>query len=418
MFSKVQGANRALAGKLSDVSLGELIGFFCSQRKTGRLRVDYPKMPGVFYIHNGRLVDAKIGALNGNDAIFYALILSPDTIKSLGDLDLVQRVLYEAGMATADTSTITFEFNPSILSTRHTISEPWSNLIMKGIERLENGIPPEDPFAGEDRFDPAYFELFTEFTSSHSHSFLNGAREDKPLDTLITDLTNSSDNNQIYNDEYEDGSSYEEVEETRRGRPWLKIAAGVVLCVMAIGLWKLIFSGKEETLAVTPTPTSIFKPHVISPTPETADNLNNQGSNGAEGNNHKSEEPAFVKVTPKRKQVVAEAEDGAITISPSADSSESSEPILVGDGSEIEASAKATEGSSHSDLLLIKVKMTYDEEGRVQEAKVLNPSDATSVHEATVLRKARMKRFPAGKSGTATMNFPVSTLGSSSDISQ
>jgi hypothetical protein len=35
----------ALTGELTDLSLAELIEFFCNQRKTGRLKVVYPPAP-------------------------------------------------------------------------------------------------------------------------------------------------------------------------------------------------------------------------------------------------------------------------------------------------------------------------------------------------------------------------------------
>ena len=40
----------ALTGHLSDLSLSELIEFFCNQRKSGRLKVLYPQGAGYFYL--------------------------------------------------------------------------------------------------------------------------------------------------------------------------------------------------------------------------------------------------------------------------------------------------------------------------------------------------------------------------------
>jgi len=51
----------ALTGHLSDLSLSELIEFFCNQRKTGCLNVLYPQGHGCFYLQTGSVVDAKIG---------------------------------------------------------------------------------------------------------------------------------------------------------------------------------------------------------------------------------------------------------------------------------------------------------------------------------------------------------------------
>src|SRR5258708_19299658 len=65
----------ALTGELSDLSLAELIEFFCNQRKTGRLKVIYSVGPGYFYLQAGSVVHARIGSLRGIEAAFYALTL-------------------------------------------------------------------------------------------------------------------------------------------------------------------------------------------------------------------------------------------------------------------------------------------------------------------------------------------------------
>ena len=53
----------ALTGELTDLSLAELIEFFCNQRKTGRLAVAYPHAPAYFYLQSGSVVHASIGSL-------------------------------------------------------------------------------------------------------------------------------------------------------------------------------------------------------------------------------------------------------------------------------------------------------------------------------------------------------------------
>ena len=65
----------ALTGELSDLSLAELIEFFCNQRKTGRLKLIYPIGPGYFYLQSGSVVHARIGSLRGIEAVYYALTL-------------------------------------------------------------------------------------------------------------------------------------------------------------------------------------------------------------------------------------------------------------------------------------------------------------------------------------------------------
>ena len=106
----------ALTGHLSDLSLSELIEFFCNQRKTGRLKVRYPKGAGYFNLQTGSVVDAKIGVLRGIDAVYYALTL-PNAA---------------------------FEFSASAEATERTINQPWTQVVLEGLRRLDEGmIPPE-----------------------------------------------------------------------------------------------------------------------------------------------------------------------------------------------------------------------------------------------------------------------------------
>src|SRR5215210_3034571 len=118
----------SLNGQLSDLHLSELIEFFCNQRKTGRLKIDYPLAPGVFFIKEGELVDAKVGALNGKDAVFFALTLA----------------------------SATFDFSPGMGSSRRTINESWASVVLEGLRRIDEGAMPDfDVFNGEDDLDEA-----------------------------------------------------------------------------------------------------------------------------------------------------------------------------------------------------------------------------------------------------------------------
>ncbi|HKQ52416.1 MAG TPA: DUF4388 domain-containing protein, partial [Pyrinomonadaceae bacterium] len=107
----------ALSGQLSDLSLAELIEFFCNQRKTGRLKVAYEVNPGYFYFDRGDLVDARVGSLNGVEAIYYALTLA----------------------------NASFKFSPSFEATRRTIHQPWTQVTLEGLRRLDEGIKPKAP---------------------------------------------------------------------------------------------------------------------------------------------------------------------------------------------------------------------------------------------------------------------------------
>jgi len=95
----------ALTGDLSDLSLAELIEFFCNQRKSGRLKLIYSIGPGYFYLQAGSVVHARIGSLRGIEAVYYALTL-PNA---------------------------SFTFSPAFESPEHTINQPWTSVVLEGL---------------------------------------------------------------------------------------------------------------------------------------------------------------------------------------------------------------------------------------------------------------------------------------------
>ena len=111
----------ALTGHLSDLSLSELIEFFCNQRKSGRLKVLYPKGAGYFYLQAGSVVDARIGVLHGIDAVYYALTL-PNA---------------------------EFEFSVDVEAKSRTINQPWTQVVLEGLRRLDENIAPGIAFPAE-----------------------------------------------------------------------------------------------------------------------------------------------------------------------------------------------------------------------------------------------------------------------------
>ena len=62
-----------LTGHLSNYPLSDLVGILRHQRKSGRLLIEYPKGPATFFFQNGELIDARLNALTGLQAICVAL---------------------------------------------------------------------------------------------------------------------------------------------------------------------------------------------------------------------------------------------------------------------------------------------------------------------------------------------------------
>jgi len=111
----------ALTGHLSDLSLSELIEFFCNQRKSGRLKVLYPQGAGFFFLQAGSVVDARIGVLHGIDAVYYALTL-PNA---------------------------EFEFSADVEAKSRTINQPCTQVVLEGLRRLDENIAPGVAFPDE-----------------------------------------------------------------------------------------------------------------------------------------------------------------------------------------------------------------------------------------------------------------------------
>ena len=111
----------SLKGELTDLSLAELIEFFCNQRKTGRLTVSYPQAPAYFYLQSGTVVHASIGSLRGIEAVFYALTQS----------------------------NASFNFSTAYEPPAQTINQPWTSVVLEGLRRMDEGIQPRDPFSGK-----------------------------------------------------------------------------------------------------------------------------------------------------------------------------------------------------------------------------------------------------------------------------
>jgi Domain of unknown function (DUF4388) len=111
----------ALTGELSDLSLAELIEFFCNQRKTGRIEVMYPTGPASFYLQSGGVVHAEVGILRGIEAVYYALTQA----------------------------NASFTFNSAVDAPTHTINQPWTSVVLEGLRRMDEGIAPPSAFPAE-----------------------------------------------------------------------------------------------------------------------------------------------------------------------------------------------------------------------------------------------------------------------------
>ncbi|HEV7472558.1 MAG TPA: DUF4388 domain-containing protein [Pyrinomonadaceae bacterium] len=324
----------ALTGHLSDLSLSELIEFFCNQRKTGQLKVLYPQGPGYFYLQTGSVVDARIGVLRGIDAVYYALTL-PNA---------------------------KFEFGSASEPTERTINQPWTQVVLEGLRRLDEGIVPTVAFPPEyhesEEAPPAKDDdvAFTELESLRVPSFLSFMSPESS------------------------------------GKRKFAIAGAVAFAVLAsvaaIGFPAGWYNrAKASAVAEQPTAAASLAPAVPVATPAT--NEPAVSSDASQPGDHGDEAALALKrqrEKEKEKEKAKAREDkAAAALTESAT------------GASAPASTKAPEVAKGGQKK-ITVTVTYDESGRVTQA---------SGGDASAIRIARQKRFPAGKAGSATITIPI-----------
>ena len=314
----------ALTGHLSDLSLSELIEFFCNQRKSGRLKVLYPQGAGYFYLQAGSVVDARIGVLHGIDAVYYALTL-PNA---------------------------EFEFSVDAQTDKRTINQPWTQVVLEGLRRLDENIAPGVAFPADyvhepDELQPTVNETETssEVERSFAPAFLNLGKE------------------QI----------------SRRKPMFIGAAVVAVLASVAvIGIPAGWYSTKKATAApaaeaannqpVASQPAQVETPAQPQPAAEEAAPANEDPAALAARRQREKERRA--------REANAAAANGVVASTPVTPAADANKP-----------------GAKR-----VVVTVTYDESGRVTQA---------SGGDANALRIARQKRFPAGKAGSATISIPL-----------
>jgi hypothetical protein len=306
----------ALTGHLSDLSLSELIEFFCNQRKSGRLKVLYPQGAGYFYLQAGSVVDARIGVLHGIEAVYYALTL-PNA---------------------------EFEFSADAEAANRTINQPWTQVVLEGLRRLDENIPPGVAFPPD--YVPEPDEL-----------------EGAPVETTSKSEVVRSQSPAFF--------SFAGRESGGSRKPLFigAIAVAVVASVAVIGVPAGWYSRKKPV--VTPTETVGQTPaaeNSESTTPAQPQTSGAQPENATED--------AAALAARRQREKERKAREAKIGTTASAPTSETLKP----NGKRV------------------VVTVTYDESGRVTQA---------SGGDANALRIARQKRFPPGKAGSATISIPI-----------
>ena len=310
----------ALTGHLSDLSLSELIEFFCNQRKSGRLKVLYPKGAGYFYLQAGSVVDARIGVLHGIDAVYYALTL-PNA---------------------------QFEFSADAEAKNRTINQPWTQVVLEGLRRLDENISPGVAFPPDYVAEPD--ELASESSSSSKSSEAKSETERSFAPAFLA------------------------LAKEGGGRRKPVFIGAIAIAILA-------------SVAVIGVPAGWYKSSPSTPPPDHA-------TQAAAPQSTQAETPAQAQppeATPA--QATEDAEAAARR------QREKERRLREAAARNAETAPAATQPEApKTGAKRVVVTVTYDESGRVTQA---------SGGDANALRIARQKRFPPGKAGSATVTIPI-----------
>ena len=334
----------ALTGELSDLSLAELIEFFCNQRKSGRLKLIYSIGPGYFYLQAGSVVHARIGSLRGIEAVYYALTL-PNA---------------------------SFTFSPALEAPEHTINQPWTSVVLEGLRRMDEGVEPGNPFLQHDDRPEEESDPIEEIPLAISYN-----KED-----LLNEILSPPEVEAM--GEFLSGP---EIESHWMKRPWTLGAgfAAVALIVAVVGVpWGLYARSKAVKLANEAKPSSSQPTSQSAPTNQTiATPAASETSQPV--TNSDAADLAAKRQREERAKERAKAQEAA-KLSPK-------DPLATANTSTPGIQSSPTSGAKK-----VTVQVTYDENGRVTQA---------SGGDAAALRIARQKRFPVGKAGSATITIPI-----------
>jgi len=347
----------AFTGQLNDLALSELIEFFCNQRKTGRLKVDYALAPGVFFIKDGDLVDAKVGALNGPDAVFFALSLP----------------------------SASFDFSAGMHSSRRTINDSWASVVLEGLRRLDEGIIPDasQAFATEEEIDEATIE------------YLNCIQSGK--ESAAKDAAKAADNDSM-------GDSFplplsQTLEATSDGGKRKFVIAGVAASLVLVCLVAAIPLSKRFTRSnASAAPAPAASQAATNPAPGGDNNASATPAASTDPNASAAPTDAAAADAAARREREARLERQR-KLEAKKDAAQQTANQATASP---EVAAKPATGPKS-----VRVSISYDEAGRVTQTSVVGSSPGAEAYASTAVRVARGRRFPAGKAGSTVVTIPI-----------
>lgn len=343
-----------LTGHLDDRPLPDLIRTLRVQRKSGRLQVEYPDAPGSFFFEDGQLVDAQVGNLRGLEALYAALALDGAS----------------------------FNFNPLVRPPERSIDRQQQKFITDLVETPRRENLSEIKVAG----------------GTFQAAAIAGAQQPAPLQLapvaaeLIAPL------------EERLTAVEEAIDATSRRFSRERMIYGVVISFL-VGL--MVVTAVQALI-------NLRKPLTHAP----GANASNQKLNAASGTTGGVEASRAASAATFKKGDEGVVKDGRAGVADAAQpagatkngtpataaalpaaSSNSARPAAASDARQ---PGGAPNARGYDVRVLLEVK-----DGRVTDARVLNPQPGAKAHEALALKTARLRRYPKNFTGGDTWKVRV-----------
>lgn len=352
----------ALTGQLNDLSLSELIEFFCNQRKTGRLKVDYALAPGVFFIKEGELIDAKLGTLNGVEAIYFALTMP----------------------------SAAFDFSAQVQSSRRTINEPWTRVVLEGLRRIDEGVSPseQDPFAGSDELDEAVGEYLSFMETAGDKAQPPLAQPAAPAPTPAPAKTAAPESLPFT----------QTIAATNAAGGRRFVVAGVAAAVLLACLVAAVPLVKRFSRSNAPAANA-------APAQPAAPDNNASAAPAATATDTNTAAPAPDAVAIEDAALAARRDhERELRLQ------REREQRKLDEAKKSELAALAAPTPVPVAVVgpkSVRVSISYDESGHVTSASAVGSTPGAEAYASTAVRIARGRRFPAGQAGSTVVTIPI-----------
>jgi hypothetical protein len=346
-----------LTGHLNDYPLADLVGILRHQQKTGRLLIEYPKSPAMFYFDEGELVDAQLDRLRGLQAICVALAQPPSC----------------------------FNFNPLIRAPQRSIESSQQKVVSElmgcwdatGLEIEATSMPPV----------AAQPALLT----SSAATFANGTDTNTTQALVISTVS-------------------QRASEGKYSRPVVTMAAAGLMMlglstVIAVtgGFGKKVSSNQILMPTTSAVALSASTDHSVQPIggefsqapPKTEPRSEVRTQRATKG-----KEPAFQEPSNHRESSTLSANK--------AQSDETDSRRAKSAGADVADSPRAEQKSNEVATSTQSVKVVLQiEGGRVAQASIANHKSGMEDYEALALRIARQRRYPPSTGGQDTVVIKV-----------